>query len=173
MSAPAAGPLSLRLLRAIEARLNRITTANDYNLDVDVVAIGKVSFAEGESPAIALWIEEEQPESGTSGGKAVYSTTHSVIVEGHVTYDGNTDNGIALELLKADMKRALFEAYSGDAAQARGVATDYHETTNTDFEIHFAGSRMSPRDDTSVTDSVQIVVTCKTSERTGNPYSQT
>lgn len=175
MSAPAAGPLSLRLLRALEVRLNRISTANDFNHDVDTVTIGKVGFAEGQTPAIALWIEEENPASDSNGGSSTFNNAITVIVEGHVLFDDSKGNGVELEQLKADIKRALFEAIDGAEKQSRGQAVDYFTgppAVVTGFDISFGGARMAPRDDTASTDAVQVTVIARTPERTGDPYRQ-
>lgn len=173
MSAPAAGPLSLRLLRALETRLNRISTTNDFNHDLAVVAIGKVAFSEDETPAIALWIDEETPGTDSAGGLTTFNNSITVIVEGHVKFDGTASSGVALEQLKADIKRALFEPIEGAESQRRCTATDYFTgPVVTSFDTNFAGARMAPRDENSVTDAVQITLISRTPERNGDPYRQ-
>lgn len=97
-------PMTERVLRDIEARLCRIRRADGYFTDLgNQVLREEVSIDEDRLPAVSVWDGGE--DVGQNQGKG-YALTLRVVVEANVRA-ARTCTGTDLQLIKADIKRAL------------------------------------------------------------------
>lgn len=153
-------PLSERALRAIVCRLRKIRQADEYQTDAGrQVFRARRSLDQLELPAIVVWSQAEDYRDGGGGNKV--TTDLRVDIEGYVASDEET-TGVAMELIKADIKRAIF---SEPHARLSDEAGDIGP-----MEMESAVS--TARLDGGQSEIVRLSIKVSYPEGTGNPYGK-
>jgi hypothetical protein len=99
-------PLSERALRAIECRLRKIRQSDEFQTDAGrQVFRARRSLDQLELPAIVIWSQAKDYRNDANASKT--STDLRVDIEGLVPSD-QENTGEAMELIEADIKRAIF-----------------------------------------------------------------
>lgn len=144
-------PIAEQVLQAIFARLQTISVATGYNTDVQTVRRSTATISEEELPAIVLWCSQETTDEGNGKG---YSMTMQLALEidAFVTADIPT-TGMQLELIKADIKRALL---ADDWSTGAGMLT-------------YTAAQSVPRPEGRGIEAVALQFTASYKEKRGDP----
>lgn len=153
-------PLSERALRAIVCRLRKIRQADEYQTDAGRgVYRARRSVDQVELPAIVVWAQAEDYRGDANSNKT--NTDLRVDIEGYVPSDDET-TGSAMELIKADIKRAIFSEPNGRLSDEAG-----------DIGPMFMESVVSTaRLDGGQSEIVRLSIRVTYVEGIGNPYGK-
>lgn len=153
-------PLSERALREIACRLRRIRSADDFQTDAGrSVYRARRSLDQVELPAIVVWSQAEDFRADANSNKT--ATDLRVDVEGYVPADEET-TGTAMELIKADIKRAIFsEPHAALSDEAGRIGTMAMESTVSTARLDGGQSEI-----------VRLSIRITYVEGIGNPYGQ-
>ncbi len=153
-------PISERAICEIVRRLSRISTSDGFETAAGQRVFRARAALDRESlPAAVVWEDGEQVPNG-SGASDAYDVTLTISVELHVLADQD-DTGCQLGIAKADVKRAVLAKSKGALGDADGKIG----------AISYTGSRATPRQDGSQTESVTLTFAVAYREGYGNPYS--
>lgn len=153
-------PLSERALREIVCRLRRIRLGDDYHTDAGRrVHRARRSLDQMELPAVVVWSQAEDFRNEASANKAL--TDLRVDVEGYVPSDDET-TGEAMELIKADIKRAIFSEPNARLSDESGdIGTMQMESTISTARL-----------DGGQAEIVRVAIKVSYPEGIGNPYGK-
>lgn len=153
-------PLSERALCEIVCRLKKIRQADEYQTDAGRgVYRARRSVDQVELPAIVVWSQAEDYRGDANGNKT--NTDLRVDIEGYVPSDDET-TGSAMELIKADIKRAIFSEPNGRLSDEAG-----------DIGPIFMESAVSTaRLDGGQSEIVRLSIRVTYVEGLGNPYGK-
>jgi hypothetical protein len=150
-------PLSERALRAIVCRLQKIRRPGGFNSDA-----GRNVVREGEStgsddlPWISVFEVGEQPSDG-AGNQGSWTMALSVEIQAALSPDcAGTDR----QLLKADIKRAVFAQFGGALSDDLGGIGS----------LTYRGATNVNRQDGGDAELLRVSITVTYAEGNGNPY---
>ena len=150
-------PLSERALRAIECRLRKIRKPGGFNTDAgrNVTREGE-SITSAELPWISVFEVGEQPADG-AGNQGTWTMGLSVEIQAALSPDCS---GTDRQLLKADIKRAVFAQFGGalgDDLGGIGMLT-------------YRGATSVNKQDGGDAELLRVSITVTYAEGNGNPY---
>jgi hypothetical protein len=149
-----------RALRAIECRLRKIRQADEFQTDAGrQVFRARRSLDQLELPAIVVWSQAEDFRNEPSANKAL--TDLRVDVEGYVPSDDET-TGEAMELIKADIKRAIFSEPNARLSDEAG------DIGSMQMESTISTARL----DGGQAEIVRVAIRVSYAEGIGNPYGK-
>lgn len=138
-------------------RLELILVAGGYNTNAGQrVYRARASIAESEVPCIVVWVGEESGPGATSGRSWTVRT--ELLIDGFVAAN-QSNTGQQLELLRADIKRALCtdDRFSDPAGGNAGAV------------IGYLGSKGSERVDGATYEGVTCRFALTYTEKKGDP----
>lgn len=153
--------ISERVIDAVIARLEKVKQANDYRTDAGIrVFYARRTISEADLPCFVVWDGGENVTNG--GGSGPMTMKLTVNVDAHCMADQG-DTGAALQMLKADAKRALLLNSGGivdDDSNGRGFA-----------ELEYNQAQTDARRDGNASESVSLTLTANYKENYGDPYA--
>lgn len=150
-------PISERALRAIVCRLKRIRRAGGFATDAGTTVVREGESVTSDSlPWLSVFDGGETPDAG-EGNRAAMNMRLAVEVQAAFTPECD---GTDLQLLKADVKRALFEAFGGKLNDDLGVIG----------ALSYRGASSLNRQDGGDVALLRISLTVSYAEGWGNPY---
>lgn len=150
-------PLAERALRAVAARLKRIRRASGFATDAGLSVERETESASSDAAPLLIVLDAgETPESG-EGNRAAMNMRLAVDVQ--AVLQPNCP-GTDVQLLKADIKRALFEAFGGKLSDDLGAIG----------ALSYRGAEVFNRQDGGEAALLRVSVTVSYAEGWGNPY---
>lgn len=155
--------LSERALCEIERRLRRVREDDGFATDAGRnVYRAQRSIEVDEYGALALW-DDGETASGEAGNPI--KITLSVSIEAKVLAD-KCETGVALESIKADVKRAVLSQGNGALAEPGPPSPELKIGV-----IRYTGAQPSSREEGSISESIVLAFEVSYVEGFGNPYS--
>jgi hypothetical protein len=150
-------PLSERALRAIECRLRKIRKQGGFHTDAGRNVVREVESASSDDlPWISVFEVGEQPANG-AGNLAAWAMALSIEIQAGLSPDcAGTDR----QLLKADIKRAVFRQFGGALADDLGQIG----------ALSYRGATSVNKQDGGDAELLRISITVTYAEGNGNPY---
>ncbi len=150
-----------RILRVVKKRLQLIRKDDGYSTNAGLhVFRARRTVKTDELPCASVWSGDE-----SSTDKQIYKKFNnqlSIAVDG-LTFVDQDDTGEMLELLKADIKRALFgDSKNGGITDENGLKA----------AMYFDGCTPSPREDGANTEGIRVNLVVLYPENVGDPSSQ-
>lgn len=150
-------PITERIILATVAQLATINTSAGYSTTPSAVLRSVSVVNEGEPPILVVWAITERSTGGNEGFSLQLELT--LQIDAFVPANATT-TGAALELIKADVKRALLSLSLATAINDASVKTD---------ALRYTGSTASPRADGAGLEAVALTFTVAFREKFGDP----
>lgn len=159
-------PISERAIEAVLSRLRMINTADDYATNAGTnVHRSRRSFAPEELPAISVFEAAEEPANKkASDAKPSMSIGLRLSIFLHAKCDLE-DTGELLGLMRADFKRAVL-GWAAESPDGRGV----RDADGQIGALTYNGAVALPREEGSVSESVECSIVIDYLEGFGDPY---
>jgi hypothetical protein len=151
--------LAERALCVIESRLKQIRTDSGYKTDTgEKILRARRKLSADECPAAVIWDIGDIIDNAGDNRDVLDLEVH---VEAHVPANQN-DTGVALEAVKADVKRAIRpKDKKGNIADEQGQIG----------AIRYNGAQCFEREDGAATESITLKFLIRLTEIAGDPSS--
>ncbi len=170
-------PRSLLAINAVKARLANILKTNGYNTDAGrYVFHGPIHLDDDKLPALIVGSSNEVVQQDTTGrstgngASSIVAVLLDITIAGFVKADATEEKGVELELLQADIEKAVFVTAASVSGRPVGLPAML-DADNGIGPLQYLRADKGARKDGQEFESVVLTCAVTFNKRYGDPYA--